>query len=432
MINSKINIGGMTCAGCQNKITRVLKKMEGVQSVKVSLADASMDIVYNENILSLTVIEKRIIDLGYEVPKNGNKSNIESKIQLALILAILACIFIIIKHTIGFNFIPQVNQSMGYGMLFIVGLFTSLHCVAMCGGINVSQCMSAPNTSTKNKLQNLKPSFLYNSGRVVSYTIVGGVVGAVGSVLSFSGPMKGIVSILAGIFMLIMGLKMLDIFKFLRKFNLRMPGVSKVARILPSGPFFIGMLNGLMPCGPLQAIQIYALGTGSALVGALSMFFFSLGTFPLMFLIGLISSYLGTNFRKNIVKFGAVLVLVLGFIMFSRGLGLSGIDANFLNIGKSVQNVSVVKNDVQVVNSEVESGSYPVITVKQGVPVKWILNVKDGNLNGCNNKMLLPKYKIEKSLQLGENIIEFTPTENGSFVYTCWMGMISGKIIVEK
>jgi sulfite exporter TauE/SafE len=322
---------------------------------------------------------------------------------------------------------------MGYGMLFIVGLFTSLHCIAMCGGINVSQTMTSSNNSTKSKLSTLKPSFLYNSGRVVSYTILGGIVGAIGSVFSLTGYLKGIVSICAGIFMIIMGLKLLNIFPSLRKFNIKMPKLNwKVASKFPKGPFFVGLLNGLMPCGPLQSIQLYALGTGNALEGALSMFFFSLGTFPLMFLIGLISSYLGKAFQKNVLKFGATLVMVLGVVMLNRGLSLSGVNTNFLNIGRGVQVASVVEDGVQIVRSGIESGSYSTVKVKKGIPVKWIITIEEGKLNGCNNPIVFPKYDMEHELHIGENIIEFTPTEDGRFVYTCWMGMIKGEIVVES
>lgn len=433
MTTNKIKIKGMTCTGCENRITIFFKKLNGVKSVVVSLSDSSMNITYDENTLSLNDIEENIKSLGYDVNHGTEyKNNMQSKVNLILIIAIFIVLFLVIQKTIGFNFIPQINQNMSYGMLFVVGIFTSLHCVAMCGGINISQCMSLPNNNKQNKLQNLKPSFLYNSGRVVSYTIIGGIVGAIGSLLSFTGFLKGIVAVLAGLFMLIMGLKMLNIFPWLRKINLRLPIFKGIAKKLPSGPFFVGMLNGLMPCGPLQSIQIYALGTGSAIEGALSMFFFSIGTFPLMFLIGLVSSYLGATFKKNIVKFGAILVLFLGVIMINRGLMLSGVNTNFLGIVKGSQDIAVIENGVQIVKSEITSGEYPTIKVASGVPVKWVITVKDGNLNGCNNPIVLQQYNIEKELHIGENIIEFIPDKDGTFIYTCWMGMINGNIIVEN
>ena len=168
-----------------------------------------------------------------------------------------------------FNFIPQINQNMSYGILFIVGLSTSLHCIAMCGGINLSQSLNANKENSS-----IKPSLLYNFGRVVSYTLIGGIVGAIGSVVSLSGSASGIVSLAAGVFMLIMGLNMLNIFPWLRNIVPRMPKFfsRKIHQKKgSSSSFVVGLLNGLMPCGPLQSMQLYTLGTGSFLAGSLSL-----------------------------------------------------------------------------------------------------------------------------------------------------------------
>lgn len=89
----------------------------------------------------------------------------------------------------------------------------------MCGGINLSQCVPNVSIKSEKKTANLRPGILYNTGRVISYTIVGGIVGTLGSVVSFSGTAKGIVAVMAGVFMVIMGLNMLNLFPWLRKFN---------------------------------------------------------------------------------------------------------------------------------------------------------------------------------------------------------------------
>ena len=108
----------------------------------------------------------------------------------------------------------------------------------------------------------------------------------------------GIFAILSGVFMVIMGLNMLNVIPWLKKINPHMPKIFG-RKIQGSkgkhGPFIVGLLNGLMPCGPLQAMQLYALGTGSFLMGAASMFVFSLGTVPLMFGFGALSSLLILN-----------------------------------------------------------------------------------------------------------------------------------------
>ncbi|HEX3011971.1 MAG TPA: sulfite exporter TauE/SafE family protein, partial [Syntrophomonadaceae bacterium] len=276
---------------------------------------------------------------------------------------------------------------------------------------------------------------MYNAGRVISYTFIGGIVGALGSAISFSGTAKGTVAVISGVLMVIMGLNMLNMFPWLRRFNPKMPRIFG-KRILNNngkhGPFYIGLLNGLMPCGPLQAMQIYALGTGSFFAGALSMFMFSLGTVPLMFGFGAVSSFLSSKFTHRMMRASAVLVMVLGIVMISRGLSLSGVAYAKPPVSASASSGSAAKieGNVQIVNTTLDGGRYSPIIVQKGIPVKWTIKAKDQDINGCNETMVIPKYNIEKKLVGGDNVIEFTPDQSGNIPYTCWMGMISSNIQV--
>jgi sulfite exporter TauE/SafE len=323
---------------------------------------------------------------------------------------------------------------MGYGILFVVGVLTSLHCIAMCGGINLSQCISYKTENDNSKFSKFKPSLMYNTGRVISYTIIGGVVGAIGSAVSFSGSVKGIVAIISGVFMMIMGLNTLNIFPWLRKINPRMPKIftNKIHNGSNKGPFYVGLLNGLMPCGPLQAMQLYALGTGSFTAGSISMFLFSLGTVPLMFGFGAISTLLSKKFTYKMMKVSAILVMVLGIIMMNRGLNLSGINLDLALAAPqtSSSNIAKVQDGVQFVNTKIEPGNYSPIIVQKGIPVKWTITATADDLNGCNNPVTIPKYNKQYKLVPGDNLIEFTPAEEGTINYTCWMGMISSTIKV--
>ncbi len=445
-----LHVDGMTCSSCELKIEKTLNKLEGVKETKGAYSSSKVYVTFDEDVIEIHEIIKAIEKAGYKASpataasvgvkgknEKSNKSNRSSSGQIIGLVVILLSLYVIINNTIGFNFIPEIDQSMSYGVLFIVGLLTSLHCVAMCGGINISQCIAYKHVDEANRLSRLKPSFLYNFGRVISYTLIGGVVGALGSIVSFSGSAKGLVAILAGVFMMIMGMNMLNIFPWLKKINPRMPKF--IGKLLYNnsskyGPFYIGLLNGLMPCGPLQAMQLYALGTGSFMTGALSMFAFSVGTVPLMFGFGAISTYLGKRFTNNMLKFSAVLVIVLGIVMAARGLSLSGVSVAMTapNADKIAEagSVAVIEGNVQTVTIELESNYYAPIVVQKGIPVRFIINATEENINGCNNAIIIPKYGIEKRLEPGENIIEFLPEEEGNVVYSCWMGMLRSNILV--
>ena len=448
IITKTIRVEGMTCASCEMRIENKLKKIPGVSDVRVKYADELAQFTYDSDQVQLLDIIEAIEAAGYTPVSRTKGREAKSGTNITKLLGIgviIFAVYFVLNNSFGinlldiFNFIPEVNQNMGYGILFVVGLLTSIHCISMCGGINLSQCVSY-NANRSDGASKLKPSILYNAGRVVSYTIIGGIVGAIGSVVSLSGSAQGLVSILAGVFMLIMGLNMLNIFPALRKFVPRMPkffGQKVHSDKGKNGPFIVGLLNGFMPCGPLQSMQLYALGTGSFFAGALSMFLFSLGTVPLMFGFGAISTMLSSKFTAKMMKASAALVMILGVIMLNRGFALSGIDpmAAFATMpanASSAENAAVINNGVQYITTQFTGNRYAPITVQSGIPVQWTVQIEsERDLNGCNNPIQIPEYGIRNlRLEVGDNLIEFTPGESGTVPYSCWMGMIRSRIIV--
>jgi sulfite exporter TauE/SafE/copper chaperone CopZ len=437
----------MTCPSCAKRIEKKLGGTRGVERANVSYETGTATIVFDESTSSVGALTDAIESLGYRVAFGASAARNESR-HLAGALILIAVLYMIVSRHGGdlggiFNFFPQAEAGMGYWMLFVTGVLTSVHCVAMCGGINLSQCLAkrdGAGNSPTSEIASMKPAFLYNAGRVVSYTAVGGLVGALGSVVSLTGVMKGAIQIAAGVFMVLMGLNMLGMFGFLRALTPRMPQSLALwleGRKKGKGPLIVGLLNGLMPCGPLQAMQLYAMGTGSPVKGALAMLAFSLGTTPLMFGLGVFGSMMSEKFAGKAMKAGAALVMVMGVVMLNNGVTLSGLDsaAAPVSVSTSARNEAAqsetrISGTVQEVTSELPRRGYPSITVNVGSPVRWNLHAEKGRINGCNNAIVIPEYKIEKRLQVGNNIIEFTPTRAGTFRYSCWMGMIRGTITV--
>ncbi|MBI4856321.1 MAG: hypothetical protein HY818_06260 [Acetobacterium woodii] len=91
---------------------------------------------------------------------------------------------------------------------------------------------------------------------------------------------------------------------------------------------------------------------------------------------------------------------------------------------------ATVSDGVQMVATTLDQGIYKPIVVQTGVPVKWTITAKDGDLNSCNNKMVIRSYGVEKQLAVGENVVEFTPTKAGTINYSCWMGMVGSTITI--
>lgn len=437
LIRKQFRIGGMTCVNCQNRIEQKLCSMAGIKVVSVSYSTSIARITFDSDLIRFEDIAAVIEELDYEVLPDKETESADISRSICLLVIIIALYILLQRFGILNLLAPSqlADSRMGYGMLFVVGLITSVHCIAMCGGINLSQCI--PRTGEIS----YAPAFLYNIGRVISYTIIGLILGSIGWVVGGGSGggvsifIQGLIKLIAGIFMVIMGINLLGIFPWMRRLSLRMPKFFAIKigkqKMTSSRPLVVGLLNGLMPCGPLQAMWLVALASGNPVTGALSMFFFSLGTVPLMLGFGSLVSALGKRFTKAVMNVGAVLVVVLGLAMFSQGGSLSGLfHTNRQNVSANSGTEVQIIDGVQIVNSTLAPGTYPDITVQAGIPVKWIIDAPEGSINGCNYKMIIQEYGIEHAFEEGENIIEFTPAESGTVEYSCWMGMIYGNIYV--
>lgn len=425
IIKEVFYVKGMTCKSCEKTIENQLKNEEGIKRVKAYLRDGKVEVEYDKNLIEIDEIKRKVIEEGYEITTGKVKDTVINRENLGVFLNLFVIIligYLIVQHFSFFNFLPEINGGMTLGMLFVAGLLTSFHCVAMCGGINISQCSTGVSMG-----KNSFASFLYNSGRVISYTLLGGIIGAAGGIFNFSNTAKASIMIAAGLFMVLMGIKLADLFPGLRKFNPKIPFINS-SKSKSTNPFVVGILNGFMPCGPLQAMQLYALGTGSFLMGALSMFVFSIGTFPLMFGLGFLSSLINKKNNRKIMIASGVIVLFLGLVMVTRGMGLTGVNVGGATGANKV--VADISKGKQIVRTKLTSSGYEPISVQKGIPVRWIINAEAYAINGCNKTIVIPEYKITKELVPGENIIEFIPDKSGVFGYSCWMGMIRSSITV--
>ena len=418
-----LKVEGMQCGHCYSKITNLLKSFKNIKNV--SSNKNIFTITYENNIDKEAIISK-INDIGYMTNENYFSENLSSlkntkNLQEFLVVTLIICLFLFsLNKILGvniFNLIPSIDDSITYGMLFILGLLTSIHCVSMCGGFNL---LASINTKTKG---NLKRPVLYNLGRIVSYTLLGGVVGLLGKVLNLNTQISSVIIIIASIIMILMAFNMLGLISF-KSHYLNV----KIKR--PNNPFLIGLLNAFMPCGPLQSLELYALTTGSFIKGALSMFMFCLGTIPLMLTMGLVLNLVKGKTKIILNKIAISLMFVLAVIMLNRGLTGLGISlpkkdyANFL--------VATATVEYQVIDFNLTYDNYADIIVKKDIPVKMIIHVDENYLTGCNNEIVISEFNVKNKLTVGDNIIYFTPDKEGSYTITCWMNMLKNTILVTS
>lgn len=422
-----VRVDGMFCEHCVETVSAVLEKLPGVIGVRIFRNVAEIESTATLN--SRDIIDA-VRNAGYETDEDRislKRRQVLKGLRWYEILLVASAIVLaaaLINHLFGYNIlnaIPSVDSNVSYGMLFGTGLLTSIHCIGMCGAIGIFA------QTEYNSVRSLSRPILYNTGRVISYTLTGGIVGLAGSVFSINTKLRGIIILIAGIFMFLMALSMLGLihfhlphFSFFRHFPKR------------TGPFLIGLLNGLMPCGPLQAMQLYSLSAGSFFKGALAMFLFALGTVPLMFFSGALINLTRGRIRVIIGEFATVLVLVLSVSMMNRGLLGLGADLSGLFFQKEYEGYTkaVMENGFQTLRLELDYDSFGNVLVQKGIPVAIHLHADREKITGCNNEVISADFGFDVRIAEGDNRIEFTPLKEGSYTYTCWMNMIHNQIEV--
>lgn len=337
---------------------------------------------------------------------------------------------------------------MDVGFILITGLVTSVHCVAMCGTMVATYAIRR--SAESDRSFEAGPHLAYHAARLVSYTVVGLALGAVGSALELAS-VRGAASLAAGGFMVLLGLNMLDIHPMFRVFSLRLPrGIAR--RMFGragddadryGAPLLFGLLTGVMPCGPLQAMQLYAAGTGSALLGAATMALFGAMTVPMMLVVGATTQFLGHAFRRRVMAVGAVVVVVFGVVMLDRGLTLAGSPVTLKTIqapvatalgiqtGSTGSGVAAQRDGVQEVTIAIERTRYvpDTVSVRAGVPVRLTVDRREDGV--CSDELVIPSAGVRRRLPpFSKTVVEFTPSAPGRLPFTCGMGMMSGTFLV--
>jgi uncharacterized protein len=242
-----------------------------------------------------------------------NWANFKIAVPVALGFIVL---FIILQKAGLVNLISKGNVT--YGTAFVIGLVASLStCVAMVGGLLLSMSATFAKGGSR-----VKPQLMFHIGRLVSFFILGGVIGALGSTFTLNPLTTSILGFVIALVMLILGINLLEVFPWAEKLQLKVPqfigkhvySISKLNHNLT--PLIVGIATFFLPCGFTQSMQLYTLGTGSFMTGGITMLAFALGTLPVLALISF-SSLSITNSAKSGIFFKTAGLVVIAFALFN-------------------------------------------------------------------------------------------------------------------
>jgi sulfite exporter TauE/SafE len=333
---------------------------------------------------------------------------------------------------------PRGDVKMNQFLLaFITGLTTGgISCFAVQGGLLTSALATDEEINISKNLKT-KALIAFLLAKLAAYTLLGFVLGLVGSKLIITPKVQGLLQIIIGIYMLIMAANLVNLHPFFKRFVITPPkfifkllrNQTKVKSFFT--PIFLGALTILIPCGITQGFMLLAVSASNPIISAGILFAFILGTSPVFFIIGMAATELFK--RKAFAIVAALVVATMGIISINSGQTLRGSVHTIQNYWAVLTESNVdrrsplVKDGVQNVTINVTNRGYQadVNTLKLGIPVK--LTLVTNNVTGCSRAFTIPNYNLSKVLpQTGTETLDFTPTKTGILTYTCSMGMYSG------
>ncbi len=359
---------------------------------------------------------------------------------------------------------------MSYSNLFIIfltGLTTGgLSCLAIQGSLLTSLFSNKTKTSNSH---DLRSTIYFLSSKLFTHTILGFLLGLLGSSIKLPPVYQGYFQIFLGIYLFGIAGNLLNLHPFFRHFVLTPPKfILRLARKISQknlnqslrptiydlpvrqadllSPVLLGGLTIFLPCATTQAMEVLALSSGDPFYSAAIMFAFTLGTIPTFLAFGYILSKGQTSFQKHFPLLLGTFLLAMSLYTINSGIGLSGSVYTFQNFWQvatssslrgdnptmqSHTTNSVLGSNIQTTTINVSNNGYSPsnITLKKNIPTQ--LKLITTNVSNCSRSFTIPTLNINKLLpETGETTIEFTPKTEGPLAFSCSMGMYTGKFNV--
>lgn len=338
---------------------------------------------------------------------------------------------------------------MNLWVIFLTGLTVGgLTCLAVQGGLLASViAIREEEAQTKVRLHAISATAAFLVAKLVAYLMLGFLLGTFGGAINIGGQVQTLMQLVAGIYMVLVALNLLNIHPIFRYVIIQPPKIltrlvrnqSKSKDIFAPG--LLGVMTIFIPCGTTLAMEALAISSANAWQGALIMGAFILGTMPLFFGIGLLTSFLGEAFKSKFLKIAAVVVLYLGLSSINGAAVALGIPFNWNNLVEKIQQ----SNQREIVSNsqgeEIPITQTPEIYVTtRGYQPNYVKVSKGAAVNvtlvnktafGCASAFRAPSLGISKNLGPNETFrFSFTPQTEGKIQYSCAMGMYWGVIEV--
>jgi uncharacterized protein len=454
LISTTVPVAGMTCRTCEVRIQRFVGRLPNVTGVRASAPRGRVEIESSAPVPA-AAIAKAINAAGYEIGRTPWLAS-DSNVWLTAVAGIaLVAVLAVLAQVTGITELASGAGDLGSGGLLVallLGLAAGVStCMALVGGLVLALSASFQARCTAlgipdgGVLSQMRPALVFMAGRVIGYGVLGAALGALGASVVLPPQVTAVLMIAVAVVMTILGTRLTGLSPRIATWSPTLPmGVGRQLGLADGGggtysdarAAGLGAASFFLPCGFTQAVQIYALSTGSPLFAGAIMAVFAIGTAPGLLALAGLPVVVPSRMRPTLLRLVGVVVIGFAFINASAGIRLSGVTLPSLGAEAAaaapLPASGVSADGTQALTTFQDGGGYSPasVSIYAGIPTRW--TIESSTTATCAASLVVPSLGIRVQLNEGSNTIDLPAMPPGSLDYSCSMGMYGGRITVVE
>ena len=443
-----VPVAGMTCRTCEVRIQRYVGRLPGVERVSASAVHGRVQVDSSAPVPA-AALAAAIRAAGYEVGATPWLERSPDVWLTALFGVVLLTAFVLVAKITGLDGLATGGASLGTGGLavaLLLGLAAGVStCMALVGGLvlALSASFEAARVSAhddRSVLARMRPALVFMGGRITGYAAFGALLGALGAGITLPPVVLGGLMIAVAVLMTLVGARLTGLSPRIAAWSPTLPvGLARSLGMTQgtTGAYSDGRAAALgaatffMPCGFTQAVQVYALSTGSPLIAGATMAVFAIGTAPGLLGLAGLPAIVPAGFRPTLLRVVGVVVIGFAFVNGSAGIRLAGLGIPSFGTPAVAGPVSsiITGGHQEFTTFQAADGYSPGnITIYAGMPTRW--TIESSTTSTCAASLVVPTLGIQTLLHVGANTFELPAQHAGTIDYSCSMGMYGGRITV--
>lgn len=446
----RVPVAGMTCRACETRVTKALRRVPGVLDAEVSVrrGTAVLTVADDAAVPDLDArVSAAVEKAGYRVGREPWISDDVTVWREAIVAVAVVAVGAVLLAFFGVPDLVAESTSTSSGSLLVVlvvGLAAGVStCMALVGGlvlaVSASHAASVTYEDGRPTRGSLRPHLVFQGGRIVGFAVLGAALGAIGAQLGLPERAQAVLTLAVALVMVVLGLRLLRISPRLAAWSPSLPpslgrrlGIEERSGLPYSDTrtAVLGALTFFLPCGFTQAIQLYAMTTGSALTAGVTMAVFAIGTAPGLLAVAGLPRLGSAKVRQQVLAITGALLVAFALVNAQGAAGLLGWTQGRSDVPTAITPNVVVGAGTQTVTMEQTTRGYvPATTVvAPGVPIRWeITSVSDLS---CAAYMRGVSWEWRTNLKTGPNVVTLPPLAAGErYDFACVMGMYSGTLV---